>query len=368
MARNLLPRLRQAPNPANVQLGTVGDWTAVQTPAELGKLDFGVAPDDDVRQRVQSIPSPWARLLLFRAAMDDPGHPARKLVENELLDAFQFLWSRNERPNVRLDTVTVRVEDIDDMARAAGTQRAEWFGRALTELMPRRGAAGDAGSGSATPAFDAVSIVSVNGRPVIGTSPFTVLFTAEDAATLPVTETGAFFRYGAPDATRAEARALHQRPFAFQRFVAQVLLPQLDLLGSSTDGNTDGPTAQRVLKRWLADQVRSCRDKAVTPERQAQLDAPVTQDWRAAAAALHLQPIAGVTGRIALFARPAGDEMRESRWLLRPGRGGVRAPVVVARSEFDGRYVPNGPAVALPHALKDQPRDVLPGTRRATRG
>lgn len=360
MARNLLPRLRQAPNPANVELAKVAEWTDVQTPAELGKLDFGVAPGDEVRQRVQSIPSPWARMLLFRAAMDDPGHPARRLVENELLDAFQYLWSRNERPTVRLETTTVRVEEIEAMARDAGTQRAEWVGRALTELLPRRTGAGDGGQPG--PAFDAVSIVSVNGRPVIGTSPYTVLFTAEDAGTLPVGETGAFFRYAAPDATRAEPRALHQRPFAFQRFVAQVLLPQLDLLGNAVDGNTDGPAAQRLLKRWLADQVRACRTNAGTPARQAQLDPPVTQDWRAAAATLNLEPIAGLVGRVAVFARPAGDEMRESRWLLRPGRVGARAPVVVDRGAFDGRYVPNGPAVSLPQALGGQPRDVLPGT------
>lgn len=358
MPRNLLPRLRRAPTPANVQMSKVAEWTDVGTPEELGKLDFGVAPGgDDVRQRVQSIPSPWARLLLFRAAMDDPGHPARRLVENELLDAFQFLWSRNERPNVPLEAATVRVEEIEAMAREAGTQRAEWFGRALTELMPRRAEDG----GRSAPAFEAVSVVSVNGRPVLGSSPYTVLFTAEDAAALPVNETGAYFRYAAGDGTRAEPRALHQRPFAFQRFVAQVLLPQLDQLGNGAEGNTDGAAVQRLLKRWLADQVRVCRVHAGSPARQAQLDAPVTHDWRAAAAALNLEPVAGLTGRVALFARPAGDEMRESRWLLRPGRAGVRAPVVVHRAEFDGRYVPNGPAVTLPQHL-DAQRDVLPGT------
>lgn len=356
--RNLLPRLRQAPNPANVELAKVGEWTDVQTPVELAKLDFGVAPGDDVRRRVQSIPSPWARLLLFRAAMEDPDHPARHLVENELLDAFQFLWSRNERPNVRLETTTVRVEEIEAMARGVGTQRAEWVAHALVELLPRRTPTGGDRAGAGEPAFEAITIVSVNGRPVLGTSPYTLLFTAEDAAQLPVSETGAFFRY----ATGGEARALHQRPFAFQRFVAQVLLPQLDQVGNGVEGNTDGPTAQRLLKRWLTDQVASCRRGAGPALKQAQLDAPVTGDWRAAAAALNLEPIAGVTGRVGWFARPAGDEMRDSRWLLRPGRVDVRQPpVVVHRAEFDGRYVPNGPSVSLPTALGDG-RDVLPGT------
>lgn len=363
MPRNLLPRLRQAPNPANVPLAKVAEWTEVSTPADLAKLDFGVAPADDVRTRVQSIPSPWARLLLFRAALDDPGHPARRLVENELLDAFQFLWSRNERPGVTPTVTTLQVDDVEALAQRAGTQRAEWFGRALRELMPRRDGTG-ADAGGATPAFRALSIVSVNGRPVLGTSPYTVLFTAEDAAELPVGETGAFFRYAAPGPARGEARDLAQRPFAFQRYLAQVLVPQLEQLGSAATDNTDGAAVQRLLKRWLGEQVAACRRaQAGAIERQAQLDAPEGGAWKAAAAQLGLDEIGELTGAVKLYARRAGVEMLESPWLLRPERAiDGQAPIVVDPARFDGRYVPGGSAVSLPAALGTRDRSVLPGT------
>lgn len=355
MARNLLPHLRQTPKPANVPQAAVAEWTAVQAPAELGSLDLGGPPDDSVRQRVQSIPSPWARMLLFREAMDDPNHPARRLVENELLDAFQYLWSRAERPSVRFDAITVRVGELETMARQAGTQRAEWFQRALTELLPQR-VAGEGGTARGR-AFEAITIVTAEGRPVLGTSPYTLLFTAEDASDLPASEKGSFFHY----AQGGEPRPLHQRPFAFQRYVAQVLLPQIREIGDSTDANTDGMAVQRLVKGWLERQVTGCRDAPRAGTRKAELDPP--QDWRAAAASL--DPIKGIVGGVTWYARGAGDEMNESHWLLRPTRAGAPKPVIVDPAQFDGRYVPDAPAVNVPadvKALASLSRDVLPGT------
>jgi hypothetical protein len=354
MPRNLLPRLRQAPNPANVPLAKVGEWTDLQTPGELAKLDYGVLPDEDVRTRVQSIPSPWARLLLFRAALDDPGHPARRLVENELLDAFQFLWSRSERPGVRLETATVRVEELEDVARETGQQRAEWFGRALRELLPRRDGAGVA------PAFETMTIFLVNGRPTIATSPYTVLFTAEDAVRLSPSEAGTFFRY----AGNGETRTLARRPFAFQRYVAQVLVPQLDQLATTPAPNTDGAAVQRLLRRWLVDELRACQREARTEQRREALTPPANGAWQSAASALELDRMDGVAGDVQLFFQRAGAQMRESRWMLRPSRQGIaRPPLVLDRESFDSRYLPDSPPVRLDGSLADHPsREVLPGT------
>ena len=102
MSRNLLPRLRSAPTPANIPEGAVGQWSEIQGPEELVKIDYEDPAGEELRTRIQSIPSPWARMLLFRAALEDPGHPARSLVENEILDAFEFVWGLNRRPNTSL--------------------------------------------------------------------------------------------------------------------------------------------------------------------------------------------------------------------------------------------------------------------------
>lgn len=343
MPRNLLPRLRQSPKPANVPPATKAEWTAVQSPAELGSLDLGGPPSDDVRQRVQSIPNPWARMLLFREAMGDPHHPARRLVENELLDAFQYLWSSAERPSVRFETVTVRVDEIARMARTAGTERVEWLQRALVDLRPGRDGAGG-------PAFDAITIVTANGRPVLATSPYTLLFTAEDAADLPESEKGSFFRY----ARGGEARSLDRRPLAFQRYVAQVLLPQVEALDPSAHDNTDGQAVLNLVGGWLRQQVEHAR----TARTDDQLDA--TQSWQVAANAL--DPIKGIVGRVVWHARGEGAGMEESLWRLRPGRAGAPKPVVIDAPQFDGRYVPDALAVPLPPDFADLPRTKLPGT------
>src|SRR5690348_4781244 len=124
-SRNLLPRLSEG----NVGACTPGSWTVLNSPGELARLDLGLGRDDEVRTRIQSIPSPWARLILFRLALKDPKHPARRLVENELLDALQFLWSANERPNAPLRFEQIRLADLYELAARVGSERVEWWAR-----------------------------------------------------------------------------------------------------------------------------------------------------------------------------------------------------------------------------------------------
>ena len=137
MARNLLPRLRQAPTPANIPQATVGAWSRISVPDDLAKLYYG-KDDGKLRTRIQSIPSPWARLLQFKNALEDEEHPARALVQNELLDAFEFLWSMRERSSGTIDFRTIRIADLESLAESPASERVEQFARALLELMPRR--------------------------------------------------------------------------------------------------------------------------------------------------------------------------------------------------------------------------------------
>ena len=349
MARNLLPRLRQAPTPANIPQATVGAWSRISVPDDLAKLYYG-KDDGKLRTRIQSIPSPWARMLQFKNALEDEEHPARALVQSELLDAFEFLWSMRERSTGSVAFRTIRVADLESLAESPVSERVEQFARALLELMPRR-------SNSSVPAFAAFTVVTVDGRPIMATSPYTVLFTAEDAAIAPV---GSYFQF----AFGADARPLCNRPIGFQRFVAQVLLPQLQ--HPRTDDNTDGSAVQRLVKPWLEEEVLACRRHARTPEDKAALDIPSGDAWRDAARVLKLTAVDSLVGSVTLFARAAGAEITASRWILNTGkRTSGSAPLVLDPHSFDNRYYTGAAQVSLPPNLLELPRDTLPvtGTR-----
>src|SRR6185437_5027408 len=134
MTRRLLPRFRQAPNPPSIPELPAGKWTRVSIPADLAKLDYG-PEDEDVRSRVQSIPSPWARMLLFKNALSGDLHPARVLVENELLDGIEFLWGLNQLRGAPMSFPVLRIDDLVAEARSV-SQRAADFSSTLVELMP----------------------------------------------------------------------------------------------------------------------------------------------------------------------------------------------------------------------------------------
>jgi hypothetical protein len=344
-SRNLLPRLSEG----NVGACTPGSWTVLNSPGELARLDLGLGREE-VRTRIQSIPSPWARLILFRLALKDPKHPARRLVENELLDALQFLWSANERPNAPLRFEQIRLADIHELASRLGSERVEWWARALTELQPSR-------QKGTQKAFESMTVVIAGGRPIIGSSPFTILFTAEDASHAARDVTGPYFRY----ATGDDARDLSERPFGFQRYVAQVILPQLDDNQKLAHADADAQALQSETKRWLQEQVQKCR-RAAGATRSAQLESPSNADWRAAAATLGLEEVPGFTGAVKVFARKSGADMQESEWVLRSNRRNQSLPLVLQPTTFNGRYYPGAPNVALPANLEALDRETLPQT------
>src|SRR5688500_3384096 len=144
MPRNLLPRLRQAPNPANIPQVTVGGWSRISVPDDLAKLHYG-KDDGKLRTRIQSIPNPWARLLQFKNALEDDEHPARALVQNELLDAFEFLWSMRERGTGAPEFRTIRIAGLAAPSQPPVSERGGQFARAPREPSPRRGRRAEAG-------------------------------------------------------------------------------------------------------------------------------------------------------------------------------------------------------------------------------
>ncbi|MBV9774129.1 MAG: hypothetical protein JO040_09285, partial [Gemmatimonadetes bacterium] len=339
--RRLLPRFRPQTNVPDLPPGR---WSVVEAPAELGKLE--VPRDDDggaFRTRVQSVPSPWARLFLFRDAMLDPNHPARALVENELLDALELAWVCGPQ-SLRLETTQVRVPDL---VGSEVTARVRDYASALVDLAPRT-AQHETREASALPV---ITLATVDGRPVFASSPYTVLFTAEDAAH---EDYPYLFRYAAGQ----PARHLREREFSFQRYVATVVLPQMLAPRPAPSEHVDDDAVRRGVARWLADAVADARRAA--GQRQRELAAP--ESLEAQIRTLHLRhagehAFAGVT----LYTGSGEDLV--SRWKLLATTGHEPRPLVLVPGTFDGKYGEGLPRVELPSSLERiRDREVLPGT------
>jgi hypothetical protein len=345
--RRLLPHFRPHTNVPDLPPGR---WTVLNTPTELAKLE--VPRDDDgglYRTRVQSVPSPWARLFLFRDAMLGPAHPARALVENEILDALQLAWSSGPL-SLRLETAQLRVLPLAQTVEAV-SPRVRDYADALCDLAPR--APGHESEQAS--ALTVLTVARVDGQPVFASSPYTLLFTAEDAAA----EAYPFlFRYAAGERTRA----LRERPFAFQRYVATVVLPQVLNPAPASDEHVDTHAVRSGVAAWLTQQVADCR--RASPARQEELASP--DGWRAQLRELGLRP-AGAHAFAGVALYTAAPESFPSRWALRPTRPVAAPPLVLVSGHFDRVYGDGIPPVDLPADLDTMDRAVLPGNglRRA---
>ena len=351
MSRNLLPRLRQIPTPANVPEGAVGAWSAIQSPEELAKIEYQDPTGQAVRTRIQSIPSPWARMLLFRAALEDPGHPARDLVENEILDTLEFMWSLSRLPGIALTFRRVDVPRLAELGSRTGSRRAQDVADALVDLVPRDGSR----SGQA----DIMSLVLglVEGRPVFASSPYTIVFTGEDAARYAGVERFFDFAHGGP------RRRLADRPVAFQEYIAQVVAPQLYTPSHSAE--LEYGRIQSLVRPWLEDEIRRCVAAARTEEVRRRVSLPVNRaewDWREVAGRLGLEPVnSEMFAGMFFFRQPQGAELAHSPYLLRSTRPVEQAPLVLTEGRFQGVYYDGAPKIDLPPEFRALPRTRLPG-------
>jgi len=323
MYRNLLPRLQTGENPVNIGPARTREWSTLTAATDLGRLDFGGDDARNARTDVQSIPSPWARMLLFRHALQDAQHPARKLVINELLDAFELVWTLDSL-NLVLVMRRLDVATTTRLASRTASKRVTDFVTAVVQLAPD--------------GVDTISIAMVGNVPVFASSPFTVLFTAEDAAR--AIGNRPYFRY----AETGVHRPLLERPREFQEYVATTLIPQLQTPAVSQE-------AVALLREWLTGEL------AATPFATT----PSNLNWLSAATEAGHQPLGQVYGGVQLF-RQNTDVISESRWSLRSLRSG-RKPLVVSPGHFDGYYFHGSTKVALPETLPLD-RSVLPGLGR----
>jgi hypothetical protein len=332
MKRNLLPLFK-----ADAIIGKAnrGEWTHLQQPDHLGRVEFGKQNTEQAfHARVQSIPSPWARILLFRNALEEPGHPARALVASEILDALEFVWGLQSQSNLELKTEVITLEDLQAEAMRGDSDRMIDFAKALMAMRPVYR------HGGGTKTIATVTLGLVNGHPVLMSSPYTLFATAEDAGQwVP----GQFFRFGAT----GKFRALRDRPREFQAYVAQIVRPQI-MAGAEQqpDVEAEWGLVVRLLGDWLRDELTKC---AGVPNNL------VDAKWSDAAGRLKLRQ----SQRVGAFTFFQTSGVPESRWQLLSRFGGN--PLVIVPSSFDGFYFKNAPRVTLPKELPSK-RTVLPGT------
>jgi hypothetical protein len=99
MSRLLLHPLREGGNLTRVG---PGHWEPVQRPEQLTDIALTEAADRAKRGRISSVPSPWARLQLFRDAVLDAKHPFHEEALNDILDALEVILFQEYLAGVEL--------------------------------------------------------------------------------------------------------------------------------------------------------------------------------------------------------------------------------------------------------------------------
>jgi hypothetical protein len=238
MARNLLPPLKPGNNVAVAD--PPGAWSQFDQAWTLAK--HVALPAEDVHRGwsdITSIPSPWARVLLFRHALEEGrAHPLFEEVVSDVLDTLElFFFQQHLQGQCFLKPLDLAQLDRD----FPGTDRT--FRRALVSQAPRL--SGGDGDGAAEARMDAVGLVYYGqspdtARPIALTSPFTLFVSPADKPE----DIEGYYEF--PGKPHARFRGLGDRDPLFVRYLRERLLPQLrhrramEGLSRYLDGELDG--------------------------------------------------------------------------------------------------------------------------------
>lgn len=266
-----------------------GEWVPLKAPGELENVDF---PEDNpaLGAGISSVPSPWARLELFRDAVRDApqtsrdvdAHPFSGDAIQDILDALELLVFEGHMDGLVLKRHPLELEALASLASRENEDGIHRFLTAVRDLAPR----GDGGA-----RLDRLTIVTDGrGRLLFATSPFTLFFTPEDRTT---SVPGYFGAREAP-------RALRERPPELAGFVAEHLLPDLE---RHTSHHPELQRLVSVLQRQLQE----------VPEEHRRLPQENLDEEGA------LQPIAGVpVGRVRTLSWSGNHSLQPSRGTARP--------------------------------------------------
>jgi len=201
MSRHLLPA-----NKGSIPTATPGQWLDFTEHFAGFQNDIIVPPK--ARINVTSIPSPWARMLLFKEAIMDQNHMMHLEVMSSILDVLEIIFYQ-DLLDFSLSCKEIQISNQDGAPNK--------FLKILRDLHPM--AVGNEGNISIS------LVIAHRGNDsftLAGTSPYTLFFTPLDLKTKKK-----FPRY-----FRDEPVPLSQRPLEFQRWVNTHFLPQLRNLGT----------------------------------------------------------------------------------------------------------------------------------------
>ena len=165
MAFPLLPPLKKDGDGLAV-LPKTGTWEQVSAVALNNIADnLAVTKIDGKFIDIDSIPSMWARPLLFEIALYDDGHPMHDCVVGEWRGLLAVL-ALKERRKFSLETKLITIPDGDD-------GKTPEFLQALRKLLPQQTL--DAGT-----TWNKLYLILFKGKPIGITSPTTLVCTAVD--------------------------------------------------------------------------------------------------------------------------------------------------------------------------------------------
>lgn len=219
MARNLLPPLKHGNNVAVAD--PPGAWSQFEQAWTLAK--HVALPTEDLQRGwsdITSIPSPWARILLFRHALEEGrGHPLFQEVVSDILDTLElFFFQQHLQGQCFLKPLDLAQLDRD----YPGAERA--FRRALVSQAPR--VPEGHGDSTSETRMTAVGLVYYGhspdtARPIALTSPFTLFVTPADKSE----DIEGYFEFAVKP--HAHFRGLRDRDPLFVRYIREHLLPQI---------------------------------------------------------------------------------------------------------------------------------------------
>ena len=143
---------------ANYQIGEWKDFSS-----DFTDLSRKIERPETIQENITSIPSPWARLLLFRDALN-PEHKLYRKLTSELLDILEIIFFKNSL------IYSVEIKEID--LNVAGSESN--FNSVLRDLNP------DINK------FKSIKLLYLHEsgieQPILfaGSSPYSLFFTPED--------------------------------------------------------------------------------------------------------------------------------------------------------------------------------------------
>jgi hypothetical protein len=156
--RPLLPQLRNTLAPGPVQ----GDWN-VSPRSIFGTIAQALKYDQAVRTNINSIPSPWARALLFQSVFLTDQYPNRQELIHEYI-GFLAVLAFAKVKNLPIQAKLIKLKDL---------AKANAFADSLFGLLPSDKDSVMSAS-SATNPWETIFTFSLNGHPLGFTSPATL--------------------------------------------------------------------------------------------------------------------------------------------------------------------------------------------------